>query len=323
MQLKNILPFLCLLLTLSLVNCKEKADASAQANTEKSTSTDQAFFKLSLAQWSLHKAIYGGKLDPLDFAETAKKYGFQGIEYVNNLYNKYLKDTTEAGLTLDELLPKLKAKSEEFGVENVLIMVDSEGNLADSDEDQRNQAVENHKKWVDAAAYLGCHAIRVNLNGATEKEAWISNSVLGLGQLARYGKSKGINVIVENHGGFSSNAEYLTTVMERIQMDNCGTLPDFGNFCIKRENGTCVELYDYYQGTETLMKHAKAVSAKSYGFDAEGNETTLDYPRLVKIVKDAGYTGFIGVEYEGNDLSEEEGILATKNLLLTSAASLN
>jgi sugar phosphate isomerase/epimerase len=207
-------------------------------------------------------------------------------------------------------------------------MIDGEGDLASSDEKERNIAVENHKKWVDAAHFLGCHSIRVNLFGSNNEDEWTSNATKGLEQLAEYGKSKDINVIVENHGGFSSNAELLSSVIRNIDMDNCGTLPDFGNFCVKREgggnwDGKCIDEYDKYKGIEEMMPYAKGVSAKSYDFDVEGNETTLDYPRFLKIVKDAGYTGYIGVEFEGSNVSEEKGIELTRNLLLKTGKDLS
>jgi hypothetical protein len=108
--------------------------------------------------------------------------------------------------------------------------------------------------------------------------------------------------------------------MKAVGMANCGTLPDFGNFCIRREKGDmwespCVEWYDRYQGVEEIMPFAKGVSAKTYRFDAEGNCIESDYARMLPIVKQAGYTGYIGIEYEGSDLSEEQGIRATKALL--------
>ena len=313
---KKILIHLCLffLVTTLFVGCKENASKSDQAQV---LNEDKApFFKLSLAQWSLHRAIGNNELDPLDFAEKAKKMGFTGIEYVSGLYTKKIES-----MGMEVLLDALKAKSKEHGVENVLIMIDGEGDLAASTEKERNQAVENHKKWVDAAQFLGCHSIRVNLFGSNKEDEWISNATIGLKKLAAYGQSKGINVIVENHGGFSSNAELLSRVIKNVDMDNCGTLPDFGNFCVKREgggkwDGTCVDEYDKYKGVEEMMPYAKGVSAKSYDFDAAGNETTLDYPRFLKIVKDAGYTGFVGVEFEGSNVSEEKGIELTRNLLL-------
>ena len=319
---KKILIPLCLLfiVTTLFVGCKENAAKSDQAvvlNEQKAP-----FFKLSLAQWSLHRAIGNNELNPLDFAEKAKGMGFEGIEYVSGLYTSQLK-----AMGMEALQDSLLAKSKAHGVENVLIMIDGEGNLAASDEKERNQAVENHKKWVDAAQFLGCHSIRVNLFGSSNEEEWISNATVGLKQLAEYGASKKINVIVENHGGLSSNAALLAKVMQNVGLENCGTLPDFGNFCIKREGGgqwagQCVNEYDKYKGVEEMMPYAKGVSAKSYDFDADGNETTLDYPRFMKIVKDAGYTGYVGVEFEGSNVSEEKGIELTRDLLLKIGSKL-
>lgn len=221
---------------------------------------------------------------------------------------------------------KSNAEAEKYGMKNVLIMIDGQGNLAVSDEAERNETIEKHKKWVDAAAAMGCHAIRVNLNGSSEPEEWIANSVDGLTKLSTYAKTKNVNVLVENHGGgLSSNGGALhAQVMEKVNLDNCGTLPDFGNFCIKRKEGTrdCEDMYDIYKGVEELMPHAKAVSAKSHNFDDSGNETEIDYVKMLKIVKDHGYTGYIGVEYEGSELDEEAGILATKELLLSASKKL-
>ena len=279
---------------------------------------------MSLAQWSLHKAIKDDKtLKPIDFAQKAKELGFEGIEYVSQLYNEELKT-----MGMEALQDSLKAKSKKYDINNVLIMVDGEGDLASPVEKTRTEAVQNHKKWVDAAAFLGCHSIRVNLFGTNVESEWKESATKGLSALATYSKTKNINVIVENHGGFSSNGQLLTQVIKNVNMDNCGTLPDFGNFCIKRDNGqpwggNCIEEYDYYKGVTELMPLAKAVSAKSYDFDTDGNETKLDYSRLLQIVKDAGYTGFIGVEYEGDRLGEVEGIEATKQLLIESAKILN
>lgn len=313
---RKILIPLCVffLVTTFFVGCKENEKKPDQEQVLAEVKTP--FFKLSLAQWSLHRAIANNELDPLDFAEKAKAMGFEGVEYVSGLYTKKIES-----MGMEALLDSLKIKSQTHGVQNVLIMIDGEGDLAASNEKERNMAFENHKKWVDAAQFLGCHSIRVNLFGSNNEDEWISNATLGLRQLAEYGKSKGINVIVENHGGFSSNAKLLSQVMQNIGMQYCGTLPDFGNFCVKREgggnwDGKCIDQYDNYKGVEEMMPYAKGVSAKSYDFDAEGNETTLDYPRLLKIVKDAGYTGFVGVEFEGSNVSEEKGIELTRDLLL-------
>ncbi|MEZ4840539.1 MAG: sugar phosphate isomerase/epimerase family protein [Flavobacteriaceae bacterium] len=312
----NALAITTLLLLFFMVSCKENAKKPEEA-AEITTENNSPAYKLSLAQWSLHKAINDDKtLHPLDFAQKAKEMGFEGIEYVSQLYRK-----TIDSLGMNVVLDSLKSKSETFGVKNVLIMVDGEGDLASQDDKIRTEAVENHKKWVDAAAFLGCHSIRVNLFGSNDPDIWVTNAVSGLQTLATYAKEKNVNIIVENHGQLSSNAELLSKVMDGVNMENCGTLPDFGNFCLKRENGEawgapCVEEYDKYKGVEQLMKYAKAVSAKSYDFDENGNETTIDYKRMMDIVKKAGYNGFVGVEYEGSRLSEEEGIKATRDLLI-------
>ena len=274
--------------------------------------------KISLAQWSYHRAFRNDGVDPFEFAKMAKELDIEGLEYVSQLYAKGMADKDKA-TEIPKIAAELKKQSELHGRTNVLIMVDGEGPLASPDEKKRNQAILNHSYWVDAAATLGCTSIRVNLaptRGLSDEE-WHKNSVIGLGALADIAAKKNINVIVENHGGISSDGAKLAAVMAEINKPNCGTLPDFGNFCIDgNPRGDCKVEYDRYKGTKELMPYAKGVSAKSYDFDAEGNETKMDYNKLLQIVKDAGYTGFIGVEYEGDRLSEKEGIIATKELLL-------
>ncbi|MBR9853592.1 MAG: TIM barrel protein [Algicola sp.] len=314
---------LILLVFLGFYSCKEnpKKETTEEATTEEvAVETSKPEIKLSLAQWSMHKMILEEGVDPYSFAEKASNWGFEGLEYVSGLYYKELQAANFSEEAMSNWVEKSKTESEKYGLQNLLIMVDGQGDIAVEDEAKRSEAVENHYKWVDAAAALGCHSIRVNLNGSMEPEVWIPASVAGLKQLASYAKDKNINIIVENHGGPSSSGALLAEVMEKVGMDNCGTLPDFGNFCIKREAGDyysskCLEEYDRYQGTKELMPYAKGVSAKSYSFDEEGNETRVDYPRIMEIVLDSGYEGFVGVEYEGSELSEEEGILATKKLL--------
>jgi len=305
-------------------NNVQKKEVSTKINTEYS----EPFFKLSLAQWSFNKHIKNGEMSPLDFAQKANELGFEGIEYVSQLYTNELKKDKDPKVAMQNLLDTLKMKSEKYNVHNVLIMVDGEGDLASIEEAKRDEAVEKHKKWVDAAAFLECHSIRVNLFGTNDPAVWKQTAVDGLTKLVAYASNKNINIIVENHGYLSSNAALLVEVIKTVNATNCGVLPDFGNFCLKREDGErwetkCIEEYDKYKGVAEMMPVAKAVSAKSYDFDENGNETTIDYKKMLQIVKDAGYTGFIGVEYEGNRLSEEEGTIATKNLLLKTAEKLN
>jgi len=310
-------------------SCKELKSNNSENNdlAETMVESSDATFKLSLAQWSIHRMIREDGVDPYSFAEKAKNWGFTGLEYVSQLYNPELSDTNYSDEAMAAFIAKSNAEAKKHGVENVLIMIDGQGNLAVTDEKERNEAVERHHKWVDAAAAMGCHAIRVNLAGSSVPEDWKKNSIDGLTKLATYAKTKNINVIVENHGGLSSNGAMMAEVMELVNLDNCGTLPDFGNFCIKRKdpknwNAGCADSYDYYKGVTELMPHAKAVSAKSHDFDADGNETQIDYVKMLQIVKDAGYKGYVGVEYEGNILDEEAGIIATKDLIIKASKEI-
>ncbi len=267
------------------------------------------FFQISLAEWSLHKALFAKKITNLDFPGLAKKeFGISIVEYVN----QFFKDKAQDKAYLDELLMRCR----DNGVTNHLIMIDGEGPLADLDAAKRNQAVENHKKWVDCAKYLGCKTIRVNAQGSGEPAEVAKAAIQGLSKLGEIGKAAGINVIVENHGGLSSNGAWLSGVMKQVGMKNVGTLPDFGNFCLKYgANGQCADDYDRYKGTEELMPFAKGVSAKTYDFDAQGNCVETDYIRMMKIVKDSKFRGIVGIEYEGETTDEYEGIRKTKALL--------
>ena len=260
-------------------------------------------FEISLAQWSLHRALGAGELDNLDFARAARSdFGIAAIEYVNSFFKDKATDAA--------YLAELNRRAADHGVYQHLIMCDGEGRLGDPDEGARLQAVRNHHRWIDAARTLGCATIRVN---AASEGTWDEQAKLaadGLGRLCEYGERIGINVIVENHGGLSSNGKWLAHVMRLVDHPRCGTLPDFGNFNLGEG-----ETYDKYLGVAELMPFAKAVSAKSHDFDARGDETEKDYRRLMKIVLDAGFHSWVGIEYEGSRLPEREGILATKRLL--------
>lgn len=256
------------------------------------------WFDISLAEWSLHRTINKGELKNIDFPEfAAKKFGIYGVEYVNQFFKDKAKDMT--------YLKDLNDRAKSNGVTNVLIMVDGEGELAGVDESKRKQAVENHYKWIDAAHFLGCKSIRVNAAGKGSKEEMKGRMVESLSTLADYGKKAKINVVVENHGGTSSLGDWLSDVLKTVGKKNCGSLPDFGNFYE----------YDRYQGVIDLMPYAKGVSAKSNVFDENGNEAVIDYGKMMEIVKKAGYKGYVGIEYEGSELSEIDGVLATKALL--------
>lgn len=291
----------------------KKAGATALAAT---TITDllagsvaqKQWFDISLAEWSLHKELFAKKITNLDFPVLAKKeFGISIVEYVSTFF----KDKAEDKAYLAELLKIAK----DNGVKNHLIMVDGEGGLGEVDATVLKKSVENHYKWVEAAKYLGCKSIRVNAYGKGSNEEIAKAAVDGLGKLGEFAKKTGINIIVENHGGISSNGAWLSGVMKQVNMKNVGTLPDFGNFCITRKDGGCAESYDRYQGTAELMPFAKGVSAKTYDFDEKGNCIETDYTKILKIVKDSGFKGIAGIEYEGSKLSEYDGIKATKALL--------
>lgn len=266
-----------------------------------SSRNDNLFFDISLAEWSLHRKLFNNEISNLEFPIMARdKFGIHAVEYVSTFFK-----TTKLQYVAD-----LRDVTVNEGINNVLIMVDGEGNLGATDNKERNQAVENHFKWIETAKYLGCQTIRVNARGEGTKEEVAQAAIDGLGNLSERAAKDGINVVVENHGGYSSNGQWMSNVIKQVDMPNCGTLPDFGNFDIN-EN----ESYDRYKGIKELMPYAKGVSAKTYDFDNNGNETSMDLYRIMKIVKQANYRGYVGIEYEGSSLSEEEGIMATKKLL--------
>ena len=297
---------------LMMLSCKNEQKSEMKTSDEESKPMEVAPLKLSLAEWSFNKDLFAKKMDNLDFAKKAAELGFEGVEYVNQFFPDKAKDM--------EYLAKMNQAASVAGVKSLLIMIDGEGDLGETDAKKRNEAVENHKKWVDAAVFLGCHSIRVNARGTGTEEEVANAAVEGLKSLSAYAAPKGINIIVENHGGYSSSGKWLTDVMAKVNLPNCGTLPDFGNFCIEREPGVdhgakCIKEYDRYKGVEEMIVYAKALSAKSMDFDSTGNETTIDYARMIDIAKKAGYSGYIGVEYEGERLGEEAGVIATRDLI--------
>jgi sugar phosphate isomerase/epimerase len=259
----------------------------------------EALFTISLAQWSLHRTLQAGELDHLDFPKAAKEtFGIDAVEYVNSFFKKRGDD---------EYVRELRKRCDGLGVRSVLIMCDGEGDLGDPDEARRVKAVERHRPWLDAAAALGCHSIRVNAASKGSFEEQQKLAADGLRRLCELGDKQGLNVIVENHWGLSSNGRWLSGVMKLVGHQRVGTLPDFGNFDPKE--------YDRYQGVADMMPFARGVSAKSHDFDDSGEHVSFDYRRMLKIVMEAGYHGRIGIEYEGTKRPEAEGIRLTKALL--------
>lgn len=286
------------------------------------TTSSNSFFEISLAEWSFHKMLFANKMANLDFPVISKNtYGISVVEYVN----LFFKDKAEDTKYLNELLRRCN----DNGVKNHLIMVDEEGPLADVDDKKRIQAVENHYKWVDAAKTLGCKTIRVNAfsDGGSAQDVQ-SAAVDGVSRIAEYAEKVNINVVLENHGGYTSDGEWMVVLMKRINKPNVGTLPDFGNFCVKREGGhvwqgKCVQEYDRYKGVKEMMPYAKAVSAKAQNFDAQGNCVETDYFKMFTIIKDSGFRGYAGIEFSNEAMSEDEGVRKTKALLEKILASMS
>lgn len=277
-------------------NAATQPSSTAKAGASKT-------FTISLAQWSYHKALYGGGLKHADFPAKAKAMGIDAVEYVN-VFFKFFKEN-KAGQA--EEVRDLKKRCADQGVQSVLIMCDGEGALGDPDEAKRSTAVDNHRRWLDAAKELGCHSIRVNAQ--SEGGFWEQRmrAADGLRKLCEFADPLGLNVIVENHWGLSSNGAWLSGVMKEVAHPRAGTLPDFGNFDPKE--------YDRYQGVEDMMPFAKGVSAKSKTFNDKGEETVTDYARMLKLVMSHGYHGRVGIEFEGEAVSEDEGVRLTKALL--------
>jgi sugar phosphate isomerase/epimerase len=275
--------------------------------------------EISLAEWSLHRALNAGKIDHLDFPLIAKRdFNISVVEYVNGFFGGNLMTFKEAAKN-KVYLGELLKRSKDAGVVNHLLMVDDEGPLSLPDDKIRLQAVDDHKKWIEAAKYLGCLTVRVNLHGDGSPDAKKTASIDSLSRLGDFAKTMNINVVTENHGHESSNGAWVVDVIKQVSRSNVGTLPDFGNFCLSDDWGDtqkeCKDYYDRYKGIKELLPFAKGVSAKTYDFDENGEQPKIDYKRMLDLVKSSGFKGYIGVEYEGNTQPEEEGIRKTKLLI--------
>tara|TARA_B110000902_G_scaffold21595_1_gene24223 strand:+ start:1 stop:927 length:927 start_codon:yes stop_codon:yes gene_type:complete len=284
---------------LAFVNSVFGSITSAQSATQS--------LEISLAQWSLHRKLFAGDMDHLDFARMSQGFGCVGLEYVNAFFKDKATDVS--------YLKEMNSRAEDHQQKNILIMIDGEGGLAEKNAKKRLVNIENHYKWVEAAQVLGCHAIRVNLSGGVDRLDAQKAGIDSLNRLAEFAKPFDVSILVENHGGFSSDGSWLSNVMQNVSRENIGTLPDFGNFCIERKEQECISAYDRYQGMSELMPFAKALSAKSHAFDEQGNETQSDFFKMIQIAKENQYSGYVGIEFEGTIDSEEEGIIKTKNLL--------
>lgn len=262
-------------------------------------------FEISLAQWTINRELKSGRIDNLEFAKVASDHGIFAIEYVNQFFMDKANDKAYLG--------EMKKRAADLGVKNLMIMCDREGNIGDPDNAKRQKTVDNHRKWIDAAKLLGCHSIRVNAASGGTWDEQVKLAADGLAKLTEFGAEQGLNVIVENHGGLSSNADWLAEVIQTVNHKRCGTLPDFGNFRIK--DG---ESYDSYRGIKKLMPWAKGVSVKDLVWDDKAKQSPLDYDRMLKIVLDAGFRGYCGIEHGGF-----QGLNASRKALETARDRLS
>ncbi len=279
----------------------------------------EELFKISLAQWSVNSLLFSGEMDNLDFPVLTKKHGIDAVEYVNQFFMDKAEDKS--------YLRELSNICDSEGVTSVLIMCDREGQLGASDFAERQQAVENHKKWVEAARFLGCHSIRVNaytdISWSEDSEAANQTQNLvsdGLRQLCEFADDFDIDVIIENHGGFSSDPNWLVNVIKLTDHPRAGTLPDFGNFRIYSDDTRTVS-YDSYDGTDMLMPYAKGVSLKPVVWDNYGNRHNLDYERMMNIVLSHGFHGYVGIEH-GERGREWDSIVEIRDTLIEVRSSL-
>ena len=290
-------------------SCQEKPKKIIKTNNKENMTQSP---KYSLAQWSFNRELFSGKMTTVDYIKVAGEMGFDGVEYVSQFFQDKVEDFA--------FLDSLNAATKEAGIKSLLIMVDEVGNLGASNIEERNKALENCKKWVKAAKYLGCSSIRVNAHGDGTPEEMKNACIDGIGRLAAWSRQEGITIIIENHGGISNNGAWLASLLEALSEYRVGSLPDFDNWCTARENGKlwgapCTERYDRYEGLIELMPYAKSLSVKSFDFDEEGNETSMDYAKIFEIVQESGYNGYMGIEFEGHDLPSKEGIKKTRELV--------
>jgi len=301
---------ICLLIFLFpfLQSCNHPDERSKHASSK----TAAEKLKFSLAQWSFNRELFAGEMTNIDFINTASKMGFEGVEYLNQFFNDKAENF--------EYLDSLNAAAKSANIKNLLIMIDVDERLGASDIDERNLAVEIHKKWVSAAKYLGCSSVRINAYGDGTPDDIKDACIESISRLAAWSQEEGVQILIENHGGISSKGSWLVDLVKSLQQYEVGILPDFNNWCYARENGEiwgspCIKTYNRYKGLEELMPYARSLSIKSLDFDDEGNETTMDYPRLIKIIKENKYDGYWGIEFEGNGMPASEGIEKTRALV--------
>jgi len=307
--LKNIILLLYSIIALCLTAFKKVNDHTTSASTQE---IQENRFHISLAQWTYNKQLFDGSMSNFEFLEKASELGFEGVEFVNQFFMDKIED--------HEYLDSLKSKSLGLGLENVLLMVDAAGNLGSSNKAFRDSAILMHKKWVDAAVSLACPSMRINAYGDGSRESCLTNASESISILADYASERGITILIENHGSYSSDADWLKSLLDRLADKNVKCNLDIDNWCVERKDvklwgSDCINRYDPYIGMSTLITYAHGISVKAYQFDKKGEETKIDYKRMIEIIKQSSFSGYLGIEYEGSDINTDEGVLLTRKLL--------
>ena len=243
---------------------------------------------ISLAQWSLVDEVMKGEWKTLDFPRIAREdFGINGIEFVNTLFE----------VPIASYLNRLKRNAEEYGVKMVLIMVDAEGETCTPSKEERKQTVINHRKWIDIAQYLGCHAIRTNCIGVKDidKEEALKWSAETYNMMLEHSIPANISILIENHGGVSNDADWLVSLMKEVNSKYFGVLPDW------RQPGS---EFDNVGFLEKTLPYAGGMSFRNQPSD----ELTA---KMIKMTYDSGFRGWYGIESSGR-----ENIIKSKELLL-------
>jgi len=293
-----IVCFLC-------INCKSSVQ---ETKPIKKSALDH---KLVLAQWSFNKELFANEMNTFDFIREASEMGFAGVEFVNQFFIDKIEDTT--------YFDSLSIISKQVGIKNTLLMIDRAGNLGASNKEEREAAVLEHKKWMLAAAHLGCPNIRVNAHGDGSSDEVFEACKTSIAQLLIWGKQRKVGVLIENHGGYSSDGDWLLKLVDELKPHGVSSLADFDNWCIERENGElwgapCIKEYDRYLGVKQLLPSAKSVSVKAFDFDDNGLPIKTDFVKMFKLIQESGYDGYLAVEFEGHNIDAKKGILKTKAL---------
>ena len=266
----------------------------------------EPWLKFAVQQYSFNRQLKSGELDMLDYPKTVVEgTGIKALEYFNGHMEEKASDTA--------FFKEIRKRTDDLGAVNTMILCRSKSALDSPDAAERSASVESYKPWLEAMKILGGLCIRVDVRSPGDAEEQKQHAVAGLQKLTEVAdKEFELDIVVENHGNHSSNGAWVADVMKKVGLENCGTLPDFQNFTD----------YDPYQGVKEMMPWAKIVCAKSKKFDESGNEVNVDYRRMLKIVKDSGFKGYIGIEFEGHDVDPVSGINATKKLIETVMAEM-